>query len=245
MKTVRHVWILLLAAHLAAVLVAVARGGWAGFCTMAVLHLAWVRITLWPGSTPFGKAVESFPLTTREVILTIDDGPCGDTGAVLDLLDRYQARAVFFLIGSRASARPGDVAGIIARGHQIQNHTLTHPSATFWAAGPARLRREIAGGSEILTKLTGQTPQWFRAPAGFRNPFTAPILRECGLRCMGWAARGFDTRRTDPAKVLLRMRPEFRPGVVLLVHQGHPQSLAVIEAVLVALKEDGFGTCLP
>lgn len=245
MKTVRHVWILLLLTHAAVAAVAWRHGAWAGFCLLALLHLAWVRITLWPGSTPFGKAVRFFPVPSRDVILTIDDGPCADTAAVLDLLDRHQARAVFFLIGERAAARPEDVAAILARGHQVQNHTLAHPSATFWAAGPGRLRREIAGASAVLTNLTGQAPRWFRAPAGFRNPFTQPILRECGLDYMGWAARGFDTRCTDPARVLERLRPAFQPGAVLLVHQGHPHSLAVIGAVLQALKDEGFGTVLP
>lgn len=245
MKTVRHVWIFLLVAHAAVAVVALRHGAWAGFCSLAVLHLAWVRITLWPGSTPFGKAVQSFPHSSRDVVLTIDDGPCEDTSAVLDLLDRYDAKALFFLIGNRAAARPEDVAAIIARGHQVENHTLTHPSATFWAAGPDRLRREVAGASEILTKLSGQAPRWFRAPAGFRNPFTEPVLRGCGLQYMGWAARGFDTRCTDPARVLERLRPAFRPGAVLLVHQGHPHSPAVIGALLQALQDEGFGTFLP
>lgn len=245
MLTVRRVWFLLILLHAGVAAVAWLAGAWTGFFSLAVVHLSWVAVTLWPGRTLLGNAASSFAVTGRELILTIDDGPCADTSAMLDLLDRHQAKAVFFLIGSRAVASPGAVSSIIARRHQVENHTLTHPSASFWAAGPRRLRREIGGCSEVLTKLTGTPPVWFRAPAGFRNPFTAPVLRELNLTYLGWAARGFDTRETDPARVVRRLRRGIRPGAVLLVHQGHPHSTAVLEAVLEALTLEGYRAVLP
>ncbi len=245
MRTVARVWLLLLVLHLVVVAVAWGAGEWAGFFTLAAVHLAWVAVTLWPGSTPFGKARRSFPLGPRELVLTIDDGPCADTPAVLDLLDQHQARAVFFVIGQRATVGADWVREIAQRGHLVENHTLTHPSATFWAAGPARLHREIAGCSEILTTLTGRRPRWFRAPAGFRNPFTAPLLKSSGLAYLGWTARGFDTRETDLPRLLARLRRGFRPGAVLLIHQGHPHSLALLTELLEALAADGWRTVLP
>ena len=245
MPTVRHIWLFLLLLHAVVGLVAWVGGAWAGFFSLAAAHLFWVAVTLCPGSTPFGVARQDFPVVVREVILTIDDGPCADTPAMLDLLDRYDAKAMFFLIGWRAAASPGLVLSIVSRGHAVGNHTLTHPAASFWAAGPARLRREIAGCSEILTGLTNQAPAWFRAPAGFRNPFTAPILRELNLEYLGWAARGFDTRQTNVSRIIVRLRRGFRPGAVLLIHQGHPHSIAVLEALLQALAAEGWRTILP
>ena len=245
MRTVRHVWIFLLLLHAQAAVLAWLAGGWAGFIALALAHLFWVGVTLWPGSTWFGKAVKFFPLTARELILTIDDGPCADTPAMLDLLDRHQAKAVFFLIGSKAAASPAMVQSIVSRGHFVENHTLTHPPASFWAAGQSRLRREIAGCSEMLTALTNRAPVWFRAPAGFRNPFTAPVLRELGLTYLAWTVRGFDTSETNVARVISRLRQGFRPGSVLLIHQGHPHSEAVLEALLEALTSDRWRVVLP
>ena len=77
------------------------------------------------------------------IIATIDDGPGEDTAAILDLLDEHKAKATFFLIGERAEARPDDVKAISARGHQIGNHTFTHPARTFWMALPDSIKREI------------------------------------------------------------------------------------------------------
>ena len=245
MPTVRRVWLFLLLLHAAVAVVAWQAGGWAGFCCLAAVHLSWVAVSLCPGSTPFGTAQQCFPLSARELILTIDDGPCDDTTALLNLLDQHHAQAVFFLIGSRAAASPEIVRSISRRGHRVENHTLTHPSASFWAAGPLRLRREISGCSEMLTSLTDQRPGWFRAPAGFRNPFTAPILRELNLSYLGWAARGFDTRETNVTRVVDRLRRGFQPGAVLLIHQGHPHSVAVLEALLEALASGGWRTVLP
>jgi peptidoglycan/xylan/chitin deacetylase (PgdA/CDA1 family) len=231
--------------HLGPVLVAWLAGWIPGLLAMAALHLVLLGTTLWPGSTPFCPAVRHFPTTGRTVILTIDDGPCQDTSAVLDLLDRYSAKAVFFLIGRRAEADPAAVQAIAGRGHAVENHTLTHPAWTFWAYGPARQRREIAETSALLARLTGRPPRWFRAPAGFRNPFTGAVLRGASLGYMGWTARGFDTRETNPDKILVRLRRGFRPGAVLLIHQGHPHSLAVLETLLTALQAAGFRCVLP
>lgn len=222
------------------------QAGWGpGILTFGALHLGLLATTLWPGSTPFCPAVRRFPAPERTVILTIDDGPCPDTPAFLDLLDRHHAKAVFFLIGQRAAADPAAVQAITGRGHAVENHTLTHPSWTFWAYGPARQRREIGETSVLLTRLGGRPPRWFRAPAGFRNPFTGALLREAGLGYMGWAARGFDTRETNPDKIVARLRGGFQSGAVLLIHQGHPHSLAVLKTLLAALKAENYRCILP
>ena len=71
------------------------------------------------------------------------------------------------------------------------------------------------------------------------------MLRGVSLGYMGWSARGFDTRETDPDKILARLRRGFWPGAVLLIHQGHPHSLAVLEALLTALQAGGFRCVLP
>lgn len=231
--------------HLGAGLLAWQAGWLPGLLALAALHLGLLATTLWPGPTLFCPAVRRFPATERTVVLTIDDGPCQDTTAFLDLLDRYGAKAVFFLIGRRAEAGPEAVRAIASRGHAVENHTLTHPAGTFWAFGPGRQRREIQETSALLARLSGHAPRWFRAPAGFRNPFTGAILRESGLGCLGWMARGFDTREKNPDNILARLRRGFQPGAVLLIHQGHPHSLAVLETLLAALTAEGFRCVLP
>ena len=200
-----------------------------------------VATTLNPHSHWFGMARRTLPMGEREVCLTIDDGPCEDTAAVLALLERHDARAVFFLIGDRVRKFPEAVEAILAGGHLLGNHTQTHPAHTFWSYPPARQRREMAACQEAL----GGRAKWFRAPAGFRNPYCNLIAGGLGLRVMGWQARGRDGVSSDVVRVVERIRRKLGPGSIVLVHQGLPHSLEVMENVLKMLRDEGWTIRLP
>ena len=245
MKTIRQTWLLLALLHLIPAVLFWKVGFTAGFIALAAVHLTLLGFTLCPRSTWLSPALRRFPVTGRTLFLTIDDGPCGDTPAFLELLAAHRAKAIFFLIGERAAARPDLVRAITAAGHQVGNHTHTHPEKSFWAYGPAAQRREILRCQETLAQLSSRPPVWFRAPAGFRNPFTHPLLREVPLTCLGWTGRAFDTRPAPVPVLLARLRPAFLPGAILLVHQGHPHSPALLGALLTELTSGGWTCDLP
>ena len=217
----------------------------AGFSALLVLHGFLVLSTVYPQSPVFGRARHCFPTAHKQVFLTIDDGPCADTPEVLELLAAHNTKALFFLIGERAAAHPEWVQRIVAEGHQIGNHTYTHPAYTFWAYSPSRQRRELSRCQQTLAALMGYVPVWFRAPAGLRNPFCNAIAHECGLHVLGWQARGFDGVACNVENVVRRLRKNLMPGAILLVHQGMPQSVEVLRQTLKMLKQDGWKTELP
>ena len=120
------------------------RSGWTvGLPAMMATHLLVVWATLYPRATVFCPALSRLPTDERVVWLTIDDGPSGDTAAMLDLLDRHGAKATFFLVGERALAQPAVVQAIRDRGHGIGNHSADHPDTRFWRLGPGALEDEI------------------------------------------------------------------------------------------------------
>lgn len=169
----------------------------------------------------------------RSVLITIDDGPdAHDTPLLLDLLDRRGVKAVFFMIGKKAAVYPELVREVMARGHEIGNHTMTHPQATFWCAGPWRTWREISKCQQVLEDITGVKPRWFRAPVGHRNFFTHPIATALGMQVMAWNRRGYDAVETDANKVLARILPSLGPGDIVLLHEGTPIAVEVLEGVL-------------
>ncbi|MES2705669.1 MAG: polysaccharide deacetylase family protein [Verrucomicrobiota bacterium] len=218
----------------------------AGLAAMIALHALLLLATLRVHSTFFGSARRRVAgMEGKSLCLTIDDGPCPDTAALLDILDAHDARAVFFLIGERAAGRPDDVREILRRGHRIGNHTRTHPAGRFWSYGPRRQRQEISHCQETLRSLTGPTPRFFRAPAGFRNPFTAPVLRETGLEAWGWHARGFDTSSSDIPLILRRLTGNLVPGAILLVHEGQPHHPELLRRLLEKLTAEGWRCRLP
>ena len=205
-----------------------AAAGWGALGLCALAHGALAYATLRPNNALFGPVATRFEPAGDEVWLTIDDGPDPhDTPRLLDLLDAYPvgggARATFFLRGDRARAHPALVEEIVRRGHGVGNHTLNHPQAAFWCAGPRRLAREIGGCSDALRAITGREPRAFRAPVGHVNPFVHRAAGRRGLRLVGWSARGFDgvdRHAADPAGVVARITGGLRPGAIILLHEG-------------------------
>ena len=191
--------------------------------SLVTSHLSLVAAGLWPRSTLLGLNWTALPESAgRQIALTIDDGPNPEvTPRILDLLDRYDARATFFCIGDVARRYPHCVEAIVARGHAVENHSQRHRH-NFSVMGPSALEREIAAAQQTLTDITGTRPFFFRAPAGLRNPFLEPVLCGLGLHLASWTRRGFDTRTRDASVVAQRLLRGLAPRDILLVHDGNP-----------------------
>jgi len=155
-------------------------------------HLALVLAVLWPRGQLLGPNLVRLPASAvrrREISLTFDDGPDPDvTPRVLDLLDRYQAKASFFCIGENAAAQPELVKEIARRGHSVENHSYRHHRA-FAFFGISRLKREVDAAQSTVASITGRTPVFFRAPPGSAARFSIPCWRlaDCAT-CRGRGA---------------------------------------------------------
>lgn len=243
-----HAWLaLFLPSQLLVALAWWALGWRIGLPLLLLSHLPFVAATLLPRARLYAPVLARLPAAGNAVWLTIDDGPSDDTLPVLDLLDAHGARATFFLVGERAAARPGLVAEIVRRGHDVGNHSHTHPQAWFWALGPRRMREEIAGAQAQLTAIAGRAPRWFRAVVGHANPFVHAPLRDLGLARVAWSARGFDALEADPARVLARIDRALAPGAIVLLHEGapHGRSVEIVAGVLRRLDQRGLRAVLP
>ncbi|MET0541028.1 MAG: polysaccharide deacetylase family protein [Variovorax sp.] len=212
--------------HVAALGAAVLVPGAAPWAIGAVVlnHVLITGAGLTPRSTWLGPNVTRLPQAAAqrgELALTIDDGPDpGVTPQVLDLLDAAGQRATFFCIADKVAAHPALAREIVARGHSIQNHSAQHRH-NFSLLGPRGFAAEISRAQEVLADITGQRPTCFRAPAGLRNPFLAPVLHRLGLALVSWTRRGFDTRERDAAVVLARLAHQLAAGDILLLHDGN------------------------
>ena len=228
--------------------------GWWSLALLLSAHVPLLISTLWPACDWFGEVVYDFKTSgqTSDVWVTIDDGPDPeDTPRLLDLLDEFEAKATFFFIGEKSAAHPELVLETCKRGHQIGNHTMTHPQFWYWSYGPKRASQEIIQCQDVLTKITGIAPQWFRAPAGFKNVFVQESLERLRLRYACWSSRGLDGVINDKAKILPRLQKGIRPGAILLMHEGRidadgkrlaPQ---VLQELLTQLKTRGYRCVIP
>jgi peptidoglycan/xylan/chitin deacetylase (PgdA/CDA1 family) len=236
----------------AAVTLLAAPAHWAWPLAALVLnHAALTFAGLWPRSRVLGDNLVRLPAAAAargEVALTIDDGPDPDvTPAVLDLLDAHGARATFFCIAERALRHPALVREIARRGHSVQNHSHVHRH-DFSLLGPRGFAREIERAQAALAPLAGEPPVFFRAPAGLRNPFLAPVLHRLGLTLASWTRRGYDTRERDPQRVLARLAQGLAAGDIVLLHdgnaardaQGRPVILSVLPPLLDRMRAQGL-----
>ena len=197
--------------------------------------------------TWFGRVEKSIPAHGRELLLTIDDGPDPrQTPQILDTLAQAQVRAVFFVIGKKVEAHPSLCRRMVEEGHSVQNHTYSHPSATFWSAGPRRAMQEIERCSLAIREATGKAPDQFRAPVGMANPFVHLAAESCGLKMIGWSATGHDGIAHDPGRVVHRIRQSATPGGIVLLHESHLRSMqageraCTLSELLNTLKADGY-----
>jgi len=234
------------ALHVGAAALALARPGlWpVALCAVVLDHAGLTAAGLWPRSRWLGPNWTALPRASAErgeIALTIDDGPDPEiTPAVLALLERREVRATFFCVGERVLRYPDLAREIAARGHVIENHTQHHRH-DFSLLGPRGMRVEIEAAQHSITRVVGDPPRFFRAPAGLRNPFLEPVLHRLDLQLASWTRRGFDTVNRDSDDVYRRLCRDPRGGDILLLHDGHaaraPSGAAVITEVLPRLLD--------
>lgn len=198
------------------------------------------------GALLLPSAVWQGPATHRRIALTFDDGPSPSTPALLDLLDAHRARATFFQCGANIRRHPAITREVAARGHELGNHTDTHPNL-FWMSNAAR-RPEIARAQEAFTGAAGlPAPRWFRPPYGYHGPGLTSLLRSFDLRSVLWTTIARDW--IDPAdRIAARLLRGARPGAIFCLHDGRAISpepdisatLAALAQALPRLRDQGF-----
>ena len=181
----------------------------------------------------------------RAVALTFDDGPSESTPALLELLAQFDIKATFFMCGSNVRRLPQIARQVAEAGHEIGNHTETHPALYF--KSPAFIEQEIARAQDSIAQVTGVTPRLFRAPYGVRWPGLRGAQQRHGLTGVMWTVIGRDWKLSAPQVADLVLKGA-RNGAIFCLHDGRaltptPDVGATLEAVrilLPSLCDQGF-----
>ena len=174
----------------------------------------------------------------RRVALTFDDGPHELTDAYLDVLDRFGARATFFVVG-RECERHGDaLLRIVARGHEVAGHGFTHTAFTKLDAGA--LRDELARTAALLPPAPTARPL-VRPPYGATSMRSLAVSAQAGYTSVLWSRDSDDCRTTAPADIVARLAPDvLTPGEIVLLHEAQDWTLSALPAALDALAAAGW-----
>ena len=144
--------------------------------------------------------------SSRKLAITFDDGPNpAITPQLLDLLDRHQAKATFFVIGRFVRECPDLVKETAARGHVIGNHTESHRN--LFKLGPAQVTVELRLCHHAIANAIGAPAKWFRPPYGFRNPWVIPAATELGCKTAMWTLIPGDWLERPSEWLIRRMQP--------------------------------------
>ena len=192
-----------------------------------------------PELAPAPAAPTPAPTTGNKVIaLTFDDGPGPYTAHLLDILDQYGARATFFLIGSKVSGQASVVRSIQARGHQLGNHSWSHPELPKLSVD--QIAGEIDRTNEAIRQATGVKPSILRPPYGAVNGVVLEQLRLRNMSSILWSVDTRDWADRNSQIVCSRAVAGARPGAVILMHDIHQTSVNAVPCILSSLKQQGY-----
>jgi peptidoglycan/xylan/chitin deacetylase (PgdA/CDA1 family) len=174
------------------------------------------------------------------VLLTIDDGPSSRTLQMIDILKKHNAKAIFFINGMHDSANAGVIEQTVKEGFAVGNHTWDHLNLKK-EKDVNIIEKEINKNSELINKLTGAFPRFFRAPYGSSNTYIRKFVKDDGMIYMDWSGSAMDWTKPAEEKDIFvsNVINNLHSGSIILIHE-HPWSLANLDALLTTLESDGY-----
>lgn len=173
------------------------------------------------------------------VALTFDDGPGARTGEVLDVLKKHNAQGTFFVLGPLVEHNPQLVQRMVNEGHQVGNHTWTHPQLSALSA--SGIRSEMRSTREAIIEATGQAPAMMRPPYGDRSAAVdATLANQPDGEEILWDVDTLDWQHRDAGKVLDYVKKLTKPGSIILMHDIHDSTVDAVPAVAKYLRDQGY-----
>jgi peptidoglycan/xylan/chitin deacetylase (PgdA/CDA1 family) len=210
---------------------------WFG-CGLLAAHLFLERIDL------SRRTLARLRRGQRRLALTFDDGPnLPLTARILAVLARYDVRATFFLVGEHVRHEPEVVRQMVAAGHAVGNHGLSHSKLT-WASRSV-VEREIEETQRLLHEAGAVDVRLFRAPHGFKSLLWGRVLDRHGLRLCAWTRGVWDTDRPGTEIIARRVLRGLSDGEIVLLHDGglgadRVQTAEALERIVPECLRRGF-----
>jgi len=198
-----------------------------------------------PSCTILAPSVHRGARTRKAIALTFDDGPSESTPELLAILARYRVPATFFQCGANVRRLPAVAREVAAAGHEIGNHTDTHPRLDFKPRG--FIAHELAAAQESIERVTGVRPRYFRAPYGIRWFGLREAQQRLDLTGVMWTTIALDWK-WPAARIIPRLFQGAQNGAIFCLHDGRrietrpniQTTLETVTEVLPKLMEQGF-----
>ncbi|MEV6112923.1 polysaccharide deacetylase family protein [Streptomyces sp. NPDC052109] len=237
-----------------------------GVTALAAATSVWTAQAGQPGGTAAGTGSAARPAAPKAapvsadiahasdggahaVNITIDDGPDPVwTPQVLQVLREYGVKATFCMIGPQAQAHPELVRQVVAAGHRLCDHTVSHDT-TMDKKPEAYQSQQILDAERQITKASGGVrPMYYRAPGGAFTPYSRHLAARHGMRPLGWNVDSKDFERPGTEAIVTTVKSELANGPTLLFHDAggdRSQTVAALRALLPWLKQQGYSFGFP
>lgn len=168
------------------------------------------------GRLPVGAIIAT---AAPAVALTFDDGPDARlTPGILEVLDRHQAKATFFVLMSKVLRAPDLLGELVAAGHEIGLHGPDHTPVT--GVGHRQVYERLSSAKAELEGLVGKSVRWYRPPYGSQSAVSYSAAARAGMSTVLWSATTWDWKPVTHEQRMAKVREGARPGAILLAHDG-------------------------
>jgi peptidoglycan-N-acetylglucosamine deacetylase len=214
-------------------------------CTAAAVGLGWASMD--PQSQLYGRTFLGTPGAGKRLALTYDDGPNDPhTLRLLDVLAKRGVKATFFMVGSYLLKRPDIARAVALAGHEIGNHTWSHPNLIWCSA--RQVKSELERTEKALSDIVGPHSQLFRTPFGGRRPGSLRVIKSMGLTPVMWSVSAKDWELPTAEAIESQVWSRVSGGDVILMHDGshlgfgwdRANTVAATDALIVRATNEGY-----
>ena len=176
--------------------------------------------------------------------LTFDAGyENGCTAKILDILQKHQVPAAFFLVGNYLEKNPDLVRRMVRDGHTVGNHTMHHPDMSK-ISDPAAFQKELLDLEALFQKITGETMQkYYRPPQGIYSEENLKMAKDFGYKTVFWSLAYVDwqnDKQPTAEYALSKLLPRTHNGAVILLHSTSQTNAEILDELLTRWKEMGY-----
>ncbi|MBQ4518420.1 MAG: polysaccharide deacetylase family protein [Clostridia bacterium] len=161
-----------------------------------------------------------------------------DTDQLIEILDAYGVKATFFMVGSWVEKYPESVKKFADHGHEIMNHSDTHPHIN--QLSEEKVKEEIVNCADKIEAATGKRSTLFRGPYGEYNNTVIRAAESLGHKTLQWDVDSLDWKDLDTQDIVTRVLKRVKPGSIMLFHNGAKNTPAALPQIIEKLQTDGY-----
>ncbi|MEE1013792.1 MAG: polysaccharide deacetylase family protein [Clostridia bacterium] len=161
-----------------------------------------------------------------------------DTMNLIDILGKYDVKATFFVVGSWVDEFPDAVKALSDAGHEIMNHSNSHPHMT--QISKEKMKEEVETCNQKIEAITGRKPNLFRAPYGDYNNDVVQAVRECGSYTIQWDVDSLDWKNLSAQEITKRVTEKVKPGSIVLFHNAALHTPEALPGIIEKIQSDGY-----